>query len=330
MTDDNVNPRVLVTGSSGFIGSRLVRTTRQKSLFVVGVDIRPAPTTNVQLDLSKTECQETLSQVLIKCKITHVVHIAALIRVGEGESKPLEYWNTNVKGTYNVLKSMEKAGVTNIIFASSAAVYDPWHTICLNEKSPVGPISVYGRTKLEAEELIRGWKGIQAVIFRIFNVAGGKEDDPCHLIPLIFQRWTEGKPVQIFGGNYSTEDGSCIRSYIHVRDIIVAIFHALRRCGRFLAEDKCRIYNLGRPKGYSVFEVYRIAYNFCRSVGEEGPAYQVMPPRSGDPPKLTSWNTKARQDLNWEPTYNLKAIIYDTFAEMFPEKMKVLADEWGS
>ena len=304
---------VLVTGSSGFIGSRLVKALQECHISVLGVDIREAPTTDVQLDLSNSECCLTLSKLMETKQITHVIHLAALIRVGEGEKQPIRYWNVNFKGTYNVLHSMEKAKVKKLIFTSSAAVYDTKGSQKirpLNEDAPVDPISVYGRTKLHAEKLIRGWKGIDSIILRLSNVAGGKEEDPCHLIPLMLESCMQGKSPKIFGDDYWTFDGTCWRTFVHVKDVINYIILLIR-----LIDHRSRIYNVGRTIAI-VSMVYSCIREFLEGENINCPEVKVVARRQGDPPAISLDDTRLRNDLQIDDRLGFREMIEDTFYEM--------------
>lgn len=299
--------RILVTGSSGFIGSRLVKRLRQDHIPVIGVDIKKAPTTDFILDLSDTSKSDFLGSLMKDQDITHVIHLAALIRVDEGEKEPLEYWNANVKGTYTVLKAMNMIEhQPKLIFASSAAVYSSEKdNFKLDTSSPLGPSTVYGRSKLEAEKLIRGWDRLDYLILRLFNVAGGKEDPPYHLIPKTFERLYKGEPPVIYG------DGSAVRSFVHVQDVIKVILTAIRK-------DTRKIYNVAHGTWFSVWDVVHAV----RKVWQEKTPFiaslpQKLSPRPNDPLILVSSPyTKFACEIP------LNRMIEDTFREMFPDYVR--------
>jgi len=299
---------VLITGSGGFIGSRLVESLREADIYVLGVDLRKTPTTDVQMDLSDFRCREKLTKLMRDHKITKVVHLAALIRVGEGEDQPLRYWNVNFKGTYNVLFSMEQAQVKRLIFASSVAVYEPAPSY-LKETSFLGPISVYGRTKLHAENLIKSWEGIDYVILRLSNVAGGKEENPCHVIPLMIKSCLNGESPLIFGNDYNTSDGTCFRTFVHVDDVLYYIFYILH------VKDIQGIYNVGR-----IFTSVHMIYTKIRSILEKkGISCQevkFVEKRRGDPNAIMVCDTKLQDEIPYEQLNGIYEMIEDTFNEM--------------
>jgi len=272
---------ILITGICGFIGSHMARQLTRLGYNVYGVDRiyrheQICEDIFYGLDLTADNAVVELTDLLNKYKINIVIHLAALIQVGEGEQKPDLYYLNNVDGTKNVLEAMRIAGVKQLIFSSTAAVYkpvdmtdddgdelksdpisiSPRHTDhnkyrdlmmppvsilkrTLKETDPVDPISVYGKTKLRCEQIIKNYcdnYSFQAVIFRFFNVAGGKEiyKKPIHLIPILVQKIFMKETFTIFGKNYPTRDGTCYRDYLHVDDLIEAAVSAIKRWDRLV------------------------------------------------------------------------------------------------
>ncbi len=305
----------LVTGSSGFIGSRLVKTLSLSSK-VVGVDIKKSPQTDILVDISLPDSIDELSKLMKGVDI--IIHLAGLIQVGEGEKYPLTYHDVNVNGTIIVLEAMMSAGVKKIIFASSAAVYKPSDDP-LTEKSPLGPLSVYGTTKMDAEKAISKYKGIDSVIFRFFNVGGGMETPPVHLIPIVVDRWMNSKEVHIFGHDYPTPDRTCVRDYFHVDDLIRAVEIAVDKWDSLSSP---KIYNLGGGNGYSVWKICAHINIACWVTIGKRFTPKLLPRRPGDPATLIADITKAEKELEWKPKKNLEDIISDTVVEYITKNEK--------
>ena len=364
--------RYLVTGSSGFIGSRLTKTLISQRNEVWWLDILPAPKIiskdyhHTQLDLTAKGAEIQIAKLLNDHDIQVVIHLASLIKVGEGESQPDRYKLVNVQGTKVVLRAMKTAGLKKIVFASSAAVYKTPAikpnslssrsittgmvvNSALKEDDPLGPVSVYGKTKLVAERLIRAYTQadeFEAVILRFFSVGGGKEmhQPPVHLIPIIIEKLVKGEPIQIFGKNYPTPDGTCYRDYFHVNDLINAILMAIRKWNQIMsigcisptgtktvAPDKyergLKIYNLGQGQGYTVLQVCKQVSQryFTKYASDKPPEERLgsivfVERRKGDPPILLANCSKAKIELGWTAYKSLGQIIKDTLNEMVEPK----------
>ena len=307
--------KILLTGSSGFIGSRLVKSLRE-SHEVFGVDIKRAETTSYQIDLTLDNSRKYLSNMIKEKEISFVIHLAALIDVAEGELYPLRYWNTNVKGTYNVISAMKDSGISKIIFFSSAAVYKGINSTdqYLTENSPLDPISVYGRSKLEAESLLLE-SSLDFVILRLPNVAGGKELYIRHLIPLVFEKLSRNESPLIFGNTHPTFDGTCIRDYLHVDDVVQLIHIFLKGWN----SKKHQIYNTGASMSYSVKQVMDKMREFWRRKTGVVISPTIVKARKGDPPILTLSSNRLFNDLGWSNNKTLEDIISQTYFEMFLE-----------
>ena len=311
---------ILVCGGAGYIGSHAVRQLIDKGEEVIIVDnletghkdaIHPkAKFYNVDI-----RNEEELDKVFAENKINEVIHFAANSLVGESMTNPLKYYNNNVHGTEILLKVMVKHDVKKIVFSSTAATYGEPKNIPILETDETCPTNAYGETKLAMEKMMK-WAdvahGVKFISLRYFNVAGahesgeiGEDHSPeTHLIPLILQvPLGKREFISIFGDDYDTHDGTCIRDYIHVIDLADA---------HILAVEKLRegsdsnIYNLGSGNGFTVKEMIDAAREVT---GHPIPA-KVCERRIGDPAKLVADSTKARKELGWEPKFeNVNAMI---------------------
>jgi len=312
-------PTVLLTGGAGYVGSHCVKELLRRGYDVVVLDNlsqghrEAVPTEHfVQADLLDPKA---LSEVLERYPIDAVMHFAALTSVGDSVNDPQKYYYNNVVGTLNLLRAMLEHGVKAIIFSSSAAVYGDPEVIPIPEDHPKRPKNPYGKTKWMMEQILEDYSrayGLRYIALRYFNAAGcdpegelGEDHDPeTHLIPLVLDVALGRRDhIVIFGTDYPTPDGTCIRDYVHVSDLAVAHALALEelRKGRQSAA-----YNLGIGRGYSVREVI----DTCREVtGSEIKAVEG-PRRPGDPPQLVADPSKARRELGWEPRFtDLKEIM---------------------
>jgi UDP-glucose 4-epimerase len=310
---------ILVCGGAGYIGSHAVYRLIEKGEQVVVVD-------NLQtghLEAVHPEARfykgdirdrEFLRNVFRKHDIETIVHFAANSLVGESMQEPLKYYANNVYGTQVLLEVMNEFAVKQIVFSSTAAVYGEPKKIPIVETDPTVPTNTYGETKLAMEKMMK-WvsisHGIRYISLRYFNVAGaygmiiGEDHTPeTHLIPLVLKvALGQRDEIHIFGDDYDTPDGTCIRDYIHVLDLVDAHILAVEKL-RSGAESG--IYNLGNGNGFSVKEVIDAAR---RVTGHPIPA-RVMARRPGDPAKLVASAEKAKRDLGWEPKYtNIDDIV---------------------
>ncbi|WP_018133055.1 UDP-glucose 4-epimerase GalE [Effusibacillus pohliae] len=310
---------VLVTGGAGYIGSHTVA-----ELLVQGEDViildnlekghRPAVLTEAfyQGDIRD---EGLLDKIFTERQIEAVIHFAASSLVGESVQEPLKYYDNNVVAAQKLLAKMNEHGVKKIVFSSTAATYGEPKRIPIEETDPTEPTSPYGETKLAIEKMLK-WcdqaYGIKHVSLRYFNAAGahpdghiGEDHTPeTHLIPIILQvALGQREFVSIFGDDYPTEDGTCIRDYIHVMDLANAHWLALKRLRE---SNESGIYNLGNGAGFSVKQVIDKAREVT---GHPIPA-RIGPRRAGDPAVLIASSEKAKQELGWQPKYNsLQQII---------------------
>lgn len=309
---------ILVMGGAGYIGSHTVRHLLDNGYEVIvadnliyghqqAVDER---STFIKADLLD---KASLEKIFHENKIDAVVHFAAFAYVGESVENPEKYYFNNVVGTLNLLNIMRENNVKKIVFSSTCATYGEPQYTPIDEKHPQNPINPYGRTKLMIEQIFSDYEktyGLQHISLRYFNAAGASYDGvigeshtpETHLIPLIFQAIKgERNSIKVFGTDYDTPDGTCIRDYIHVEDLAVAHRLALEKLGLF---NGC--INLGTGIGSSIKEIIAVAEEVA---GKKCPT-QYAPRRAGDPAKLFADNNKAKEVLGWIPKYtNIKDII---------------------
>lgn len=311
---------VLVCGGAGYIGSHCVYHLIEEGEDVIIVDNLQtghlnAIHKNAKFYKGDIRDKEFLTEVFEKENIEEIIHFAADLLVGESMLNPLKYYNNNVYGTQVLLEIMKDFGVKKIVFSSTAATYGMPDNVPIVETDKTEPINPYGETKLAMEKMFK-WSdiayGIKYISLRYFNVAGayysgdiGEDHDPeTHLIPLILQvPLGKREKIYIFGDDYETDDGTCVRDYIHVSDLISAHILALKK---LRAGGESNIYNLGNGEGFSVKEIIDAAREVT---GHSIPA-QIDDRRPGDPAKLIASSQKARNDIGWEPKYtNIKDII---------------------
>jgi UDP-glucose 4-epimerase/UDP-arabinose 4-epimerase len=311
-------PRILVTGGAGYIGSHTVRLLLGQGYDVaVADDLSKGYRHNVpagwlhQMNLSETAA---LADLLRQTGCEAVVHFAAFIAVGESMREPERYFANNVGGSLSLLTAMLQAGVKHIVFSSTAAVYGTPHATPIHEDFPIHAVSPYGESKVMVETLLRWFDEIHhitSVCLRYFNASGadpeghlGEEHEPeTHLIPLLLRAVLTGQPVTLFGGDYDTPDGTCIRDYIHVDDLARAHILALEYLMSGGPSDR---FNVGTGTGHSVLEMVRTVEEVT---GRKVP-YTVGPRREGDPPVLVAASEKLRTKLGWTPQYtDLHSIV---------------------
>jgi UDP-glucose 4-epimerase len=320
--------RLLVTGGAGFIGSvvaaQLVETGHEVTvlddLSTGHADAVPAGVRFVRGDL-----REAAAPVLAR-GIDAVLHFAAKSLVGESVEQPGLYWSSNLGGTLALLEAMRAAGVRSIVFSSTASVYGQPESVPIAETAPTLPINPYGASKLAIDTTLTEYArmyGFGAVSLRYFNVAGAYRDGTgrwlgerhtveTHLIPNILKRAPTAEPVSIFGDDYPTPDGSCIRDYVHVADLGAAHLLALAGC----VPSEHKIYNLGSGSGYSVFEVLAA----CREVtGLPIPA-KITGRRAGDPAALVASAERIGADLGWRLERSLREMVADAWACGYPDQ----------
>jgi UDP-glucose 4-epimerase len=309
---------VLVTGGAGYIGSHVVRLLHQRSesvLVVDGLDSgllgRIGTSQFLKLDLAAANAQEILTAAMLEHGVTAVIHLAAQKQVGVSVQRPEFYYEQNIGGMTNLLSAMREASVERLVFSSSAATYGMPDVDLVSEDTVCNPINPYGETKLIGEWMganaSRAW-GLRVANLRYFNVAGAgwpelADTAVMNLVPIIFAALKAGKSPVVFGDDYPTADGSCIRDYVHVHDLADAHLSALDYLER--QDRKHSTFNVGTGSGSSVFEVLAEIKRVTNIDFE----IDVQPRRAGDPPFLCADVSRIREELNWSAKQGLSEII---------------------
>ena len=310
---------ILVIGGAGYIGSHMCKYLANNGYNPIVLDNlvyghRQAVKWGPFIEGSIGD-SGLIRRVFSEYQIEAVMHFAAFCYVGESVTDPGKYYRNNVADTLNLLEAMVEKNINNFIFSSSCATYGEPVEIPITEQHPQNPINPYGRTKLMIEQILDDFKdayGLESVCLRYFNAAGadpdgeiGEDHKPeTHLIPLVLQTALgQRERIDIFGDDYPTRDGTCIRDYIDINDLAQAHFLALEKllCGQLGGK-----YNLGNGNGYSVKEVIKVA----RNVTGRPISSKIVERRPGDPAELTGSSEKAVNELGWKPQFpNLDAII---------------------
>ena len=312
--------RIVVTGGAGYIGSHTVALLRSNGHEVTVLDnLSTGHPQAVPADcLVEWELANRtgLVQILRERQIDAVVHFAASCYVGESVTDPAKYYNNNLLGTLSLLDAMRAASIARIVFSSTCATYGVPTRVPITEDEPQEPVNPYGFTKLAIERALIDYGrayGLGSVALRYFNASGaaangqiGEDHDPeTHLIPLVLQTALgQRSHVQIFGTDYPTPDGTCIRDYIHVEDLADAHLRALQR----IRPGEFQAFNLGTGRGYSVREVVDLA---SKTTGRQIPVVEA-PRRAGDPPELVAAADKARRELGWQPRHTTLDTIIES------------------
>lgn len=327
-------PKILVTGGAGYIGSHTVHLLEQRGYDVTIIDdLSRGHSHNVegkkfhQITLADTD---GVARVLSGAGFDAVIHFAAYIAVGESTKDPELYFTNNVSGTLSLLTALQRAGIHKLVFSSTAAVYGEPERVPILEDFPFAPVNPYGESKVMIEKIL-GWldryRGLRSVSLRYFNACGcipeaglGEEHEPeTHLIPLILRAVRTGKPVTIFGDDYPTADGTCIRDYIHVRDLAEAHLVAVEYLLKGGATNQ---FNVGTGQGRSVWEVVHAVEEVT---GQKVP-FVMGERRAGDPPELVANSDKLQRTLGWKPQFTGLREIVESAWEFDRKRQHAIAD----
>jgi UDP-glucose 4-epimerase len=313
---------ILVTGGAGYIGSVTTRLLLDAGHEVTVLDSlvkghREAVDPRAELVVTDVGDRATLDRVLPGCDA--VMHLAGLIEVAESQADPDRYFDFNVARPLEMLRAMTDHAVGVLVFSSTAAVYGEPERVPIEEDAPTVPVNVYGASKLMFERMIEmscASHGLRSVRFRYFNVAGawpggtlGEAHDPeSHLVPRVLRAMVDGQATfEVFGGDYPTPDGTCVRDYIHVWDLARAHLMALERLG---AGGEGAVWNLGNGRGFSNLEVVRT----CAEVTGRDVEIVIGKRRAGDPAVLVASNGLVAAELGWEPACGeLRTMVEDAW-----------------
>ncbi len=317
------NTRVLLTGGAGYIGSHMAKVLHRAGVHTVVLDDLSKGYKEAlrygEVIIGSTADKTLLQQIFAQNRFDAVMHFAAFIEVGESMQSPAEYYRNNVMNTQVLLEAMMEHGVQHFVFSSSAAIFGEPQKLPMDESHPKAPVNPYGRSKLMIEQMLADYEsayGLRSVNLRYFNAAGadpegelGERHEPeTHLIPLVL-RAASGrlKSISVFGTDYDTRDGTCIRDYIHVLDLCQAHLLAL---DRLLSGKEGASYNLGNGSGFSVRQVIEAA----KHVTGRNIVVHEKSRRIGDPAQLVADYSLARQELGWIPkTTDLETMIEDAW-----------------
>lgn len=317
---------VLVTGGAGYIGAHTVRALRNASRDVVVLDTLERGNKKAVIDakliVGDIADQKLVSKICRKYKITDVVHFAAYKSVGESMTHPMKYWQNNVSSTIKLLETLISENVLRFVFSSSASVYGTPKSSPTTENEPTNPESVYAETKLAIENILRSLTtaGLRSVSLRYFNAAGASSDNKIgedwmssqNLIPRAMRALLDEKfKFEVFGNDYATPDGTCIRDYIHVEDLAIAHVKALEyleSAGNTMI-SKSIACNIGTGNGTSVTQLLEMA----AEVAKRKVPHTIGARREGDPVSVYADATLARKVLNWQPTHDLRSIIESAY-----------------
>ncbi|WP_413759767.1 UDP-glucose 4-epimerase GalE [Streptomyces sp. MMBL 11-3] len=307
----------LITGGAGYIGAHVARAMAGAGERVVALDDLSAGVParlpeGIPLVQGSSLDGELLKRVLAEHAVTGVVHLAARKQVGESVAEPTRYYQENVGGLATLLEAVAGAGVERFVFSSSAAVYGNPDVDLITEETPCAPMSPYGETKLAGEWLVRAAgraHGIGTVCLRYFNVAGAAAPELAdtgvfNVVPMVFDRLTRDEAPRIFGDDYPTPDGTCVRDYIHVADLAEAHLAAARRLAAADAPGDLTV-NIGRGEGVSVRELVTL---IGEVTGDTRPAL-VEPRRPGDAPRAVASSALAAAELGWSARRGVREMV---------------------
>jgi UDP-glucose 4-epimerase len=322
-SDPSPEGPILVPGGAGYIGSHFVRHLEQHGVPVIVLDnLSTGHRQSVRAPLEEVDLADraALADVFARHRPKAVVHFAAKCYVGESVAEPAKYYRENVIHTWNLLEAMRAAGCRDIVFSSTAATYGEPREVPISSDHPQDPINPYGRTKLHMEHMMQDYGkayGLRWAALRYFNAAGclpeeglGEDHEPeTHIIPLVLGvALGKRKAITIFGDDWATRDGTCVRDYIHVADLADAHRRALARLQSGAQSIAC---NLGTGNGYTVRELVELA----RAVTGHAIPAEIGPRRPGDPAQLIADGSRAKELLDWVPQRSdLRRILEDAWA----------------
>lgn len=322
--------KILVTGGAGYIGSITVKRLLEKKYEVTVVDnlvCGHRDAVSCELLVGDLTDNNFLFKNLGERKFDAVIHFAAYALAGESMKDPRKYFHNNILGGLSLLEFMRKDNINKIIFSSTCAIFGTPKKLPLDEEQEKNPESVYGQSKLMYEQILEWYRkiyGINYINLRYFNASGaaldaslGEEHDPeTHIIPLAIRAALNNSEFQLFGKDYDTPDGTCIRDYIHVEDLAYAHILALEKMNK---ENISSSYNLGVGKGYSNLEVL----DMVKKISGKDFSVEIAPRRLGDPATVYADNAKARAELDFEPKYSDIETIVKTAWQWHKKKLKL-------
>ena len=315
--------KVLVTGGAGYIGSHFVRILANQNIECVVLDNlsrghKEAVPPNIELEVIDLLDSKSLENLFNKYSFDSIVHFAAFAYVGESVENPILYYQNNVVGSFNLIRAAVNANIKNFVFSSTCSLYGNPSKVPISEDLPTNPINPYAQTKLTIENMLRDFEtayGIKSVCLRYFNAAGadfsseiGESHDPePHLIPIVINTALGlREKVLVFGDDYETKDGTCIRDYIHINDLGDAHLKALKYLNDGGVSE---IINLGTGEGNSVKEII----DTTEKITGKGIKTEIVDRRPGDPAVLIAENAKAKNILGWTPKYDLIQTISSAY-----------------
>ena len=311
--------KILVVGGAGYIGSHMIKRFQDTDHQIEVLDNLSTGfevnTQNYKLHVCDLSNKDQVHQILKDNNYESIMHFASFINVGESYIYPKKYYDNNVINTLNLLDCMVDLKISNFIFSSTAAVYGEPSSTPIKEDQNIAPVNPYGNTKAIVEKILKDYDeayGLKYISLRYFNACGahidgtiGERHDPeTHLIPLILQSASgRRKDFKVYGDDYDTKDGTCVRDYIHVMDLAEAHLLSLEK---LIKNQKSDIFNIGNNKGFSVKEIIRMA----EKVTQSKIPYEITSRRKGDPSELIADNKKISENLNWSANYSdLKTIL---------------------
>ena len=313
----------LITGGAGYIGAHVVSAFTDAGLEPVVVDNLSSGRTGfvpdgVRLEVGDVRDVDLLRRVMREHRVDAVVHLAAFKYAGASVARPLHTYEQNVVGTMGLLAAMQQEGVESLVFSSSSAVYGTPDVDVVTEDTPVGPESPYGESKLVGEWLLRDQArvtGLRHTSLRYFNVVGSTvvpDTSPHNLFPLVMDALDRGEAPRIFGGDYPTPDGTCVRDYVHVADVAAA--HVTAAVSLTEGTDLDPVYNLGSGTGVSVRQIMDA---FAQVTGTDFTPVTVER-RPGDPARIVASGESARRDLGWTMRHNLAEMVASAWSTHRP------------